>query len=108
MEEEVWAVPVEALNIPKGEMQAFDAFSAFFTATFSTFLQGIGKQFPAFSNLKLQKNDGFEGFPVKSVDYKDDKPGEIWQVTRVDVKPVELSKFAPPDDYKKESLMPLQ
>ncbi|MDD5261566.1 MAG: DUF4412 domain-containing protein [Methylacidiphilales bacterium] len=104
LEEEVWTTPVASLGIPTTEMQTFQNFTAFFSDVFSKFLQGVGSHFPAFSNLKLEKDDGFDGFPVKSVSYKDGKASEIWQVTRLDNKPVAVTKFALPDGYKKEVL----
>ena len=104
LQEEVWAATPQSLGIPGPEMQTFQSLTTFFSDVFSKFMQGIGTRFPAFSNMKLEKDNGLEGFPLKSIQYQDGKPSEIWQVTHLDSKPVNVTKFALPDGYKKESL----
>gem|GEM_PF-3407802 len=108
-DQEAWTLPPATLGIGPDNLGTFQSLMTFFNSGFTRFMQSSpAGNIPAFAKIESDQALGLSGFPVKILGYQNGQPHDVWIVTSADKAPVPADQFAPPENYKKESLLPQQ
>jgi hypothetical protein len=94
--EEVWTADWKQLGINTADLQAFRGMGEFF--------KSIAPDMPdifEFGDEEFEKNGGFAGMPVKSIDYDEGKIFSEFELKKIEKKDLDQELFEIPKGYEK-------